>query len=78
MAFKLNQAFAPVVKLVSGKSTSTQKKKYRYQLKLKGSLVSKHYTKKAADLASRKIAGSRVTKIGTGYAKKTARKTRRY
>lgn len=83
MAFKLNKVFTPVVKLVSGGSSSgTRKKTYKYQVKVKGTTISKHYTKKNADTASRSISGARVSKIGSGYAKagyaKARKPSRRY
>ncbi len=39
-------------------------KKYRYALYFKGIRISKHYTKKNAIKASKKIRGSRIRKIG--------------
>ena len=71
MAFKLNKVFDPLTKMVTGKgSKSGAKKTYRYQVRFKGAQVSKHFTKKAADLAARKISGARVSKLTAGSKKR--------
>lgn len=49
--------------------------KYKYKVTLKGSLISRHFTKRNADKKAKSIRGARVVSIGGGYKK---RKTKKY
>lgn len=63
MAFKLDKVFNPLIQTVTGKSGSTTKKTYRYQVKVKGVQISKHYTKRAADTKAKSVRGARVSPL---------------
>jgi hypothetical protein len=58
----LVKALRPITKMVTGKG-STRTRKFRYQVRLRGRQVSKHYTKKAATAAARKLPGARISPI---------------
>lgn len=65
MSIKLNKVFDPLVKMVSGKSGSKgRKKSYKYRVVVKGSQISKHYTKRAADKAAKGVRGASVRPFG--------------
>lgn len=81
MSVEINRVFDPIVNLFQGNKRNSRSRKFRYKTVLKGTVLSKHFTKAAANKAAKKVSGARVLPISAPVrrvkGKTTLRKTRR-